>query len=451
MGSNAILPQIIVEAALTPGNPVSGSGTMTLNSATFGLLDTDFLGTADSWTDISAFVRNFTITRTSTRVQGPLYQFQQGTVSIELDNSDGRFDPDNLSGPYVSGGVTQVHAMVPVRIRAVFNDTFYLFRGFADSWQESPVAFAGPESIWTLSASDGFKILNGVNLATISAAGSGELTGARMNRILDAAGWYTGQGGGARKIDSGSASLQATTFGDTALNLAQLAADSEIGEIYIDGSGAFVFRQRSALLSDARSTISQVTFSDTGTGGGTYPTGYFGIYTGGQLPCAAIARADDDTTIANDVQATRVGGTQQEVMDAASIALYLFPRTYQRSDLILVGDSDALNWANWVLYISKTGEDRFDSVAVDPYALPSDLWPQVLAREIGDRITVTRNPPGVSTVTRDGFIVGITHQYDAVNSTWLTSYDLQDASKYSAFMTLNSSTSGLLNVDALAF
>lgn len=522
--SGPILPQVIVEAALTAGQPVSGPGTMTLNSASFGLLGTDFLAGADSWTDISPYVLGFTITRPSSRVQGPLLAFQAGTASITLDNSDGRFDPDNLAGPYVSGGVSQVHAMVPVRIRAIFMGVAYpLFRGFADSWTETPVTYSAGYSEWTLAATDALKILAGITLAALlSPVGAAELTGARVNRILDAASWYTGQGGGARVTAAGDSPLQATSFGDTALNLLQLACDSEIGQLYADGTGAVVFRNRRSLITDARSATTQAVFGDLpGTawpapGGWVFPVvgtpldgTYFIVSTGQaaqvsagdhltdtlnsgtvftvtsigapafgfvnvsvtptagtvlaspdtvtqvnpELPFAAPGRADDDTTIANDIQATVAGSTNvQEVTDTASVAKYLFPRTYARADLILTADADALNWAGWVLYISKTGEDRFDSIAVDPAAQPLDLWPQVLGRAMGDRVTGIRRPPGVaSPVTRDGFVSGITHVFDVAASTWLTTWTLQDATKYGSFLTLNNAVTGQLDHNALTF
>lgn len=440
-----VLPGITVEAALTTTQPVSGAGTMTLNDLSFGILDTDFLAGADTWTDISAYVINFSISRPSSRVVGPLFQFQAGTASVTLDNSDGRFDPDNLSGPYVVSGVSQVHAMVPVRISAVWGPTrYYLFKGFADSWTESQVGYSAGYSEWVLAATDAMKILAGINLAALgSPVGASELSGARINRILNSASWYTGQGGGARFVDTGDSVLQGTSYGDTALNLMQLTADSELGQLYIDGSGAVVFRHRKALLNDTRSVVSQATFGDQPTGST-------------ELACAVVSRADDDTTIANDIQATRVGGTLQELSDAASIATYVFPRMYTRSDLIVVGDADALQWAGWVLYIAKTGEDRFDSVTVDPAADPVNLWPQVLGLDIGTRITVVRRPPQGSSpvgpaITRDCFIAGVSHAFDVPTAAWSTVWTLQDASKYSSFFTLDNAVTGKLDHNALTF
>lgn len=434
-----VLPQLAVEAALVPAAPVAGAGAFVLSDATSGLLDTNTLGTGSAWTDISQWLIAFTITRTSSRGQGPLLAFQTGTASITLDNSDGRFDPDNTAGPYVSGGVSQVRAMIPVRIRALWGSTEYpLFSGFADGWNEAAADYNAGYSEWVLTASDGFKILSGITLAPTSVLGAGELTGARVNRILALAGWYTTAGAGGRVIAAGDSAMQGTTLGDTALNLMQAAVDSEIGQLYIDGTGAVVFRNRRSRITDSRSATSQATFGDQPAGA--------------ELPCAAVGRADDDTTIANDIQATRVGGTLQEVTDAGSIALYLFPRTYTRSDLLLTTDVETLEWAQWVLFVSKSGEDRFDTVAVDPAAQPYDLWPQVLGRDIGDRITAVKRPSGGAfTVTRDGFIAGITHTFDAITSTWLTAWTPQDASKYGSFFTLDNATTGALGGNAQGF
>ena len=115
------------------------------------------------------------------------------------------------------------------------------------------------------------------------------------------------------------------------------------------------------------------------------------------------------------VSATIAGGSNvQEVQDAASIAKYLFPRSYARSDLILQTDADALNWAQWVLYVASADEDRFDQLVLYPLRDPANLWPQALGREIGDRIQIWRRPPGVaSPVVKDCFIRGITHAFSA--------------------------------------
>lgn len=438
-----VLPQIIVEAGLATASPVQPSTVLVLDDPVLGLLDTATLGTGVTWSSISPWVLSFGITRASTRLAGPLWNYQAGTASILLDNSDGRFDPDNLAGPYVTGGASELLPMVPVRVRAVFGTAAYaLYSGYADGWMPAQVTYAGGYAELTLPATDAFKVLAGITLpALVSPDGPGAATGARVADILTRAGWYTSAEFSA--IGPGSSTLQGTLLGDTALNLMQVATDSEIGQLYVNGAGAVAFRGRHQILTEARSNTVQAVFGDLP--GTSHPAGT-------ELACAAIGRASDDTTIANDVQATHTGGTLQQVQDAASIARYLFPRSYARSDLILQNDPDALAWAQWVLYVAKAGEDRFESLAVDPAADPANLWPQVLGREIGDRIQVWTRPASVaSPVSKDCFIAGITHAWDSVASSWLTTFSLQDASKYGSFLTLDNPTLGQLDANALAF
>lgn len=435
-------PQVILEGGFTPGAPVQPAGAFTLDDPSFGILDTDALGTSVTWTDLSPWIRSGSVSRPASRQQGPLWSYQQGTASVVLNNKDGRFDPDNLAGPYVAAGATVLNAMTPVRLRVIWNGTSYpLFSGFADSWDDDGKNYAGRYAETSLAASDGQKVLNGITIPAVSSpAGAGETAGARITRILNAAMWYTGTA--QRQVATGDSKLQATAFGDTAWNLMQLAADTEIGELYLNGAGSLVFRNRHAILTETRSNTPQAVFGDSP--GTAEPAGTEQAY-------YQVSRARDDTTLANDVQATRTGGTLQEVQDAASIAKYLFPRSYARSDLLLPDDTTTLNWAQWVLYVAKTDEDRFDQLVINPMRDPVNLWPQVLGREIGDRIQVWRRPPNVAPVVKDCFIRGISHAWDWSAGTWQTTWTLQDASRYGSFLTLDNATLGRLGSNALAF
>jgi hypothetical protein len=276
--------------------------------------------------------------------------------------------------------------MVPLRVRAAWAGTTYdLFSGYARSWTP-PTAQNGPDYDYTIAeAQDAMCVLEGVTLpASGSAQGAGELSGARVTRILAAAGWFD-LAQVLSDIDTGQSALQGTTFGDTALSLLQLTADSEVGDLYVNGSGAVVFRDRYAPLADTRSNTVQAVFGDSP--GTSHPAGT-------ELAYEEITRPDDDTTMANDIQATIAGGSNlQQAKDTASIARFLFPRSYPRSDLILQADADALNWAQYVLAISRDDESRFDTLTIHADADPGNLFPQVLGREIGDRIQVWRHPP----------------------------------------------------------
>jgi hypothetical protein len=587
-------PGIIVEAGFTPAGPGTGVTDLILGDPSSGLLGTGTLGTSTVWTTLNGYmpdgipvIQSITITRSSTRQQGPLTTYEAGTCTIVLANSDGRFSPENLAGPYVTGGVTQVRPMIPVRVRATWGSPAYtLFTGYVRSWTP-PTAQLGPDYDYTIAeATDAFCVLAGVTIPAAALAGAGELSGARVNRILAAAGWYsTAQG--LSDIDAGQSRVQGTTLGATALSLLQTAADSEIADLYIDGSGRVTFRDRHAPLTDPRSTTVQAVFGDrpgdplwqvqwTGDGvtatpgaqsqqisgvvtpGGTYqasalfyspqgwsngqlnilwftsgggfistgagiqasiPAGAVTLVTTGtltapataarytivpqmtgtpassvvmnaawnhgaaigelssnpgpwtwsgnnnatvtnlgtapaawypaELPYTEITRPDDDTTMANDIQATIAGSSSmQEAKDAASITRFLFPRTYERSDLILQTDADALGWAQYVLAISKNDESRFDALTLQADASPDSLFPQVLGRDLGDRIQVWRHPPGTAPISKDCFIRSITHTITVDG--WVTEWGLQNAARYS-FMVLGDPTLGTLGSNALAF
>lgn len=431
---------IIVELALTASAAAQATGVLLLDDVTFGLLDTGVLGDADTWSDVTSYVRSGTVSRPYTRQQGPLATYQAGTGSVVVNNASGDWDPDNTTGAFAAAGVSKLLPMVPYRIRVIYLGTSYpLWQGFTDSFTDDG-SNRGPryaESV--IPGTDAFKILAGINVPTVIAVGGGEDTGTRISRILAAAGWYTDPT--RREIATGDSTLQSTTFGSSALSLCQLAADSEIGEFYADEQGRPFFRNRTGILTDTRSNTVQCVLGDSP---GTSHTA------GTELPYTLLPRTTDDTALCNDVQATMVGGTLQEVTDTTSIATYIFPRTFARDDLILTTDADTLAWAQFVLYASKNAVSRFDTVQINPLRSPADLWPQVLGRQIGDRIQIWRRPPGVTAFSKDCFIRGIAHSFDVSAQSWVTTWQLETAANYS-FLTLDDAILGALDSNALAF
>jgi hypothetical protein len=436
----AIFPQVIVECGFAPTDPALGSLDLILDSGSQGLLGTDELADIDTWTDISAYVQQGHTDRLTTRQQGPLTVFQGGNATFTLNNADGRFDPQNLSGPYVTGGVTQIRPMIPVRVRVTWAGvTYYVWQGFAISWIPPAENFGPVYDQTVLTAGDGFRVFANVTTAASGPVGAGEATGTRINRILAAAGWYSGARG-MSVLATGNSTVQAYGGNDTALNLLQACADSEVGELYCDAQGRVVFRQRTDILEETRSNTAQGVF------GGSPGTPHI---SGWELEATLLSRPDDDTTMANDIQAQIVGSSnQQEVKDATSIATYLFPRTYQRTDLILQTDADALSWAEYVLYLAKDDEFRFDQVTITPGVDSANLYPQVLGRDLGDRIEVWKRPPNVPGYSKDLFIRGITHDWTPLF--WQTTWGTQNAARYS-FLTLDNEALGVLDSNALAW
>lgn len=381
-----------------------------------------------TWTNITLTgKRGITTRRGSSRVESPVIRYEAGMATCHVNNTDRRYDPTVLDGVYASGVKSRVTAMRPIRFKATWASVTYdLWRGFVDKWDVDHIADVYSEV--TVTASDGFKVLRNRKRAAVAPVGVGELAGARVNRILDSAGWPAAD----RVIATGNSTLQETTLEGEALAELQAVAVSEIGELYIDSSGRVVFRNRQAIILDARSNTVQATF---GTGGTTTP--------------ATAKLVTDDATFYNEIRAQRTGGVEQVANDAASQAEFLV-KTYQASSLMLDSDIAAAGYASWILYVSKEPEVRFDTIEIHAHADPATLFPIVLAREIGDRIRIIRQPSGGgSPITRDVFIRGISHV--TTGATWITTWTLQSATKYGSFLVLNNSILGRLNENALGF
>ncbi|MGW0805276.1 hypothetical protein [Nonomuraea sp. NPDC002799] len=396
------------------------------------------IGTAGVWTSVTPWLKlPLSTSRGSSRVQSPIIRYNPGKATVRLNNTDRRFDSSNLSGPYVSGGRTQVQPMRPVRVRCVWNGvTYHLFKGFADQWDVSWIANPGGGSqgysLTTVPATDGFKVLaNKKRPPTIVVVdgqpvtqtyGEGEDSGSRVDRVLDSASWPATD----RVIAAGDSPMQATSLTGDALQELQNVADSEVGELYIDGQGRVVFRNRRAVHLEARSTSVQATFGNPSTALAPFET----------------KLSTDDATLYNEVLATREAGETQAVGDTASQNEFL-TRTFDSPTLKLQTDGEALNWGQWVLYLSKDPETRFDELRIHCHANPSVLFPAVLAREIGDRIQIVRRPPGGGTaITRDAFIRGISHEVSPER--WITTFQLQNARAFGTFFTLDDATYGVL-------
>ncbi len=88
--------------------------------------------TTSRWTNITRYVRKIGLQRSQRTYE--LNRFESGTASITIDNTGGRFDPTNSSGPYWPNVVP----IVPIRIRATWNGiTYPLWTGYVERWPQS--------------------------------------------------------------------------------------------------------------------------------------------------------------------------------------------------------------------------------------------------------------------------------------------------------------------------
>lgn len=395
---------ITVEAALS-------AATGTYGAWNAGLWDTATWGPDETYVDISEYVRSFQTTRKFGR---EVQSWDSGSSTVVLNNRDGRFCYDNLSGPYVVAGVTGIRPWRPLRIRAAYNGVTYpVAKAYALDWQEGFVP-AGPgagDAIVTAPCTDEWGTL-GTKGAAVATVGAGDDFGARLHRILDAAG-HTG----GRDIDSGTNTMRATDLEGTWTDQMSLTADSEGGAAYVEADGSVVGRRQYALVEDTRSIVVQATFGDGG--GDEIP------YSGGKI-------GSPGNLIKNVVSYQREGGTTQTVSDETSRALYK-TRLDSRTDLACETDDQVLRLAAWKLARFKAPERRLESFKLFPRKDPTRLWPLALGLKVRDLIKVVRRPPGGHTITQYCHVAGIGHQFDADN--WTTTFYLWSASPYRAFST----------------
>lgn len=312
-------------------------------------------------------------------------------------------------------GVQVVVGSVPERVTFPFR-RYPLFRGFVDHWEVNWSMENGP--LWSevvTPCSDAFTYFtNYPRVAQDAIVGTGENSGARINRILDNVGWPAED----REISTGDSTLQGTTHDGDALGEMQQVADAEIGELYMSGSGKVVFRNREAILTEERSTTPQWVFGDDTDN----PQ---------ELPWQDLIVSYDSSQLYNLVEEAMVGGDVQSVQDVISRQRNL-TRPFSRSDLLLQTNTAVLGHANWILAMSKDPELRFDALVINAYRDPYRLFPAVLSIRIGDRLRIIRRPPdqgaGTLPIIRDVIVRGISHAVGQVR--WETTFQLQSATKY---------------------
>lgn len=415
-------------------SPTTG-GVFTVGDPVLGQVGVVPLGADDTWVDVTQWVRSWSIKRGAGNGDSPTLRYDASTAVVVLNDGDRRFDPENLAGPYISAGHSQVEPMRRVKCVAVWAGiTYPLFYGFSDNF--APDYNGNFWTTTTLTATDPSKVLADVPRDAVAPVGAGEDSGARVTRILNSAAWPAT----ARAIATGDTTLQATDLSGNPLAEIQLVQDTEQGEFYFDARGRAVWRNRKAILTQARSTTPQATFGDD-------PAGYA---VSGELPYADVKPSSPDDALVNSVTVARVGGAEQLVEDAVSIARYL-RKAHARSDLLMQLDADALGWGQAILYQYKDPARRFARLEFNRPRpdVESVLWPALLGREFGDRITVRSRPAGGgSAIQKDCFVRGL--EYSSDGAVFSTAFILQSADRYSFFV-VGDPILGRVGLNAVAY
>lgn len=259
--------------------------------------------------------------------------------------------------------------------------------------------------------------------------GTNERSGARIRKILTNVGWPDSL----RNIDTGLVTVTGSQEASgSALQQMQQVAAAELGVVFISKTGEVVFRERYSEVSNSASSTSAGTFSET---------------PGSSLPYKSLSFNYSDDQLKNQVVVSRLTGTTQATMqDGESIGLYGV-RSEDLNDLVVTTDADARQVGELYLTIYAKPEYFPEAMELVPEAKPATLYPQVLGRELRDRIVVTFTSTGGIARTVNCYVDGIEHQ--VTPGGWTTTFSLTNASIYDNFFILDSSTSGLLDTNVL--
>jgi len=309
-------------------------------------------------------------------------QFQPGTMSLRIIDQNGNFNPQNPSSPYYN----YLTPMKKVQITATYSGVTYpIFSGFITSYVTTYPKETDEVAYTTIQAVDAFQLANNAQISSVTGATAGDLSGTRINQILNQISWPATM----RDVDAGLTTMQADpgTF-RTSLAAMQTVTDSEYGAFYVNASGSFVFQDRSVTVSSIAGT--PVTFADNGTG----------------INYAEVNWIINDVLIYNKATITRTGGTPQIATNQASIDKY-FLQSYYLDGLLMQTDAVALDYAR--AYVASRAETsvRCDSIILDLYSPNYDTGIiAALNLEFFDPIKVITTQPGGSTIQKTLQIFG---------------------------------------------
>jgi hypothetical protein len=343
--------------------------------------------TAADVVDVSDIAIQVSIRRGRNRI---LNKFEAGTAVVVLADDNGDWSPANTSSPYYG----KLLPLRKIRIYADYDDgggtdRYYLYSGYITSYNSTYGLGVDETSTITLQCVDGFRLLNGIGISTVAGAGSPQLSGDRLNTLLDVVSWPESQ----RDINSGDSTLQADpgTPDRDLLGAIQLVESSEFGGFFLDAEGNATFLSRDTISKKADET--PTVFADDGTG----------------ITYQQIEFANDDTLLVNDVTVTRLNGTSQNTFDQTSIDTY-FLHSGKRDGILVQTDAEALNQAQTLVVARKDTTDRIDSMTLN--LLDSSAPTKIVAGlnlEIFDLVNVTKTVPGGSTITKELFVQGVQH------------------------------------------
>ena len=408
----------VINAVINFSTGPSFAQTLILDS---GILDTNVLGDATAViVDVSNQVNRVETSRGRNSLSD---QFQTGALTLRIVDQNGDFNPQNVTGPYYN----LLTPMKKVQITATYgNVTYPIFSGFITSYVTTYPKDAEEVAYTEIKAVDAFRLIFNAQISTVTGATAGDLSGTRINEILDEIDWPSSM----RDVDAGLTTLQADPGTNrTALAAMQTVADSEYGALYVDASGSFVFQDRAVTAGSIAGT--PTIFADNGTG----------------ITYSDASWILNDVLVFNKATITRVGGTAQVALNQDSIDKY-FLHSYFLDNLLMQTDAVALDYAQ--AYVASRAETsiRVDSIVLDLYT--DNYNTGIIAAldlDFFDPIKVITTQPGGSTLEKTLQIFGV--RMNISPNSWKTTFTTLEP-VIDAFI-LNDTIYGTLDYNVLSY
>lgn len=411
----------VVNALINFSTGPSFGPTAVIGYAVFG---TAVFGTSSAViVDVSAQVANIDLKRG----RNPLAnQFQTGQLTMKINDQNGDFNPQNASGPYYN----LLSPMRKVSISATYAGVNYpLFSGYITSYVTTTPKYTGDIVYTTITAVDGFRLMQNAQITSVASSPAGQLSGARINALLDQISWPSSM----RSISAGSTTMQADPgTARTSLTALQTIETSEYGAFYVAPNGNAVFKSRQETVKSVSKT--PVVYSDAGAG-----LRYFNV-----------VWVFNDVLVFNSGSATRTGGVAQTSTNSASIAKY-FTHSYTATGLMMETDAVAKDYIGAFIASNQETTSRVDALTLDLYATDYDLGIKAaLSLDYLDPVTITTTQPaavGTSTLSKTEQVFGVAHQITP--NTWKTT--LTTLEPIIDGFIFNSNLYGVLNTSVMTY
>ena len=165
-----------------------------------GILGTNILADAAAViVDVSDVVDSVSIKR-GRNAQAD--EFQTGTMTLRIVDQNGDFNPQNPSSPYF--GLLDPMRKVSISATSV-GVTYPMFAGFITSYTTTTPKNATDVVYTTIQAVDALRLAQNAQIATVTGATAGDLSGTRIDQILDQIAWPASM----RDVDAGLTTMQA--------------------------------------------------------------------------------------------------------------------------------------------------------------------------------------------------------------------------------------------------